>query len=288
MDDEKIYDEAELQVYLQEASELADGELWVDAFELLREAEDRFPEDATLLCMLGTISAEVDAEGLASDYYRRCLAAQPEDPHLLVTAGVGLARIDDPDAEPALRLAAALAPDLPLTRLHYGAYLVREGLVDDGLRELEAARALDAEDPRIVRELGGAFLLQDRLPRAVEELERAVGLAPEDGEIRLLYGLALLQADRGEESAEELHRAASLLPEDGEAQLVSALASASQEWDDEAWGALARAEHSAIPAGPALTSEVEEALEGGAAPAAELLRDAIGPAILRDRLRAPS
>lgn len=277
--------DGELQAFLQEASELADGGMWAEAFELLREAEDAFPEDATLLCMLGTVSAEVDADGLAADYFRRCLATNPEDATLLVTAGVGLARIDDPDAEPALRLAAALAPDVALTRLHYGAHLVREGLISDGLRELEAARALDPDDPEVAREIAGAHYLDGLLPRALEEYERAAELAPDDGEIRLLNGLVLLQAGRGEEAAEELHRAAFLLPDDGEAQLASALASAAQEWDDHAWDALARAEHSTFPASPTLQQEVEDAVEGGAVPSLELLRDAVGPALLRERVR---
>ena len=44
---------------------LTDDEQWDDAFELLREMEEDYPEDALLLSMLGTVAGEVEARGLA-------------------------------------------------------------------------------------------------------------------------------------------------------------------------------------------------------------------------------
>ncbi|NIU80224.1 MAG: hypothetical protein GWN71_43835, partial [Gammaproteobacteria bacterium] len=63
----------------------------------------------------------------AYERFKQALAQKPEDPHLLATAGAGLAAFDDPEAESALRTAAILAPDVAATRLAYGAYLSREG-----------------------------------------------------------------------------------------------------------------------------------------------------------------
>lgn len=270
---------------LREASTLADEGRLDEAYEILTEEESEHPRDPTLLCMLGWVSGEMDlTSGLAYDYYRRALAEEPLDAPVLVTLGVGLARYDDPEAERVLRLAAITAPDLLAARLQYGAYLGREGMTDAAVTELEAARAIDESDPRVPRELAAAYLLVDRSDAAVGELERAMELTELDGDIRLLYGLALIRIGRLEEAAEELHRASVELTEDGAVQLLTSLACATQEWWDEAWDALARAEGAPFPAEPSLLREAEDALEAGSEPATELLREQVAPAVLRERL----
>lgn len=269
---------------LQEASELADDERFEEAFQLLLEEESNYPEDATLLCMLGVLAEQVDVGGMAYDFFRRALQQQPDDPHLLVALGGGLARYDDPDAEGVLRLAALTAPGLGATRLGYGAYLLREGMLADALTELRAAREAEPDDPQVARELGAALLLQGDGDSGLEELERATLLAPDDADLLLLYALALIRGRRLQEAAEAAHRAALSLLADGEAQLVAGLASASQEWWDEAWDALARAEAADLPPDSAALREAEEALEAGADEAERLLLDQIAAPLLRERL----
>lgn len=273
-----------LEQRMQEASELADLGEWQEAFDVLRDAEADAPHDATLLCALGRVALELESEDLAYDYFRRCLDAQPEDPAVLVLAGTALARYDDPAAEGALRLAALAAPDLAEARLAYGAYLSREGLLELALEELTAAQRAEPDDPRILRELGTALLLAGRAMDGAAELERAAAAAPDDPELRLLLGLALLGAGRVEDGAEEVHTAARELPDDGDAQLVAALASASQEWMDEAWQALARAEEAAGAPASDLLREVEEAVEGGPEAAEAFLQEHLAPSLLRERL----
>lgn len=284
MTDPQSPESADLQQRLHEASQLSDDGRWDEAFEILREEEERHPRDPTLLCMLGVAAAEVEVSGLAYDYFRRSLAEQPVDPYLLVPLGVGLARYDDPDAEGVLRLAALTAPDLAIARFHYGAYLAREGQLQLAQEELSAARRLDASDARIARELGVTHLLAGRTEPALEELRSAVDLAEDDGDTRLFLGLALLQAGRTDEAAEEIYRAALDVPSDGEAQLVSALACAAQEWWDHAWEALARADLAEIPAESLAKEEVEEALEAGSEASEALLREEFAPSMLRARL----
>ncbi len=237
-----------------------------------------------VVCMLGVVAEEVEGVGMAYDYFRRCLDLQPQDPFVLATLGMGLARYDDPDAEGVLRLAAITAPEEPVTRLAYGAFLAREGVADLALEELEAASRLDPDDPRVAREIATAHLLAARRAQGVAELERAVALDAEDAETRLLLGLALLGGERADEAAEEIHRAALELLDDGEAQVAAALASAAREWMDAAWDALARAEGAALAAEPGLLHETEDALEAGAAAADSLLREQVAPRLLHERL----
>jgi Flp pilus assembly protein TadD len=274
-----------LDAGLQDAVRLADSEDWDAAFSLLQKLEGDHPHDATLLCMLAVTAGQVEARGLAYDYFRRCLAEQPTDPAVLVPLGAGLARYDDPDAEGVLRLAAVTAPDLPAARLHYGAYLAREGIFDLAITELRAACELDPGSAIPSRELGIALFLAGDLCGAIEELDRAAGVGPEDADTRLLYGMALAVGGRLEEAAEELHRAASELVEDGEAQMVAALACATQGWSDEAWDALARAEGATFPPDALLLGEAEDAIGADEAAASALLLETVIPAVLHERLQ---
>ena len=284
MNDSESDSASPLEEQLAEAAKLAEDGDPAAAFELLLELEQRSPEDPTLLCMLGVMAGEADASGMAYDYFRRCLAAQPEDPHLLATLGAGLARFDDPDAEGVLRLAAVTAPNLAVARFRYGAYLAREGMLELATTELTAAQELEPENAEIKRELGIARLLAGADASAVEALEDAAGLAPDDVDVRMLHGLALLRTGGLTGAAEELHAASLAAPDDTDVQLLAALACASQEWSDEAWEALARAEGASTPAESALLREVEEAIDAGAEASEDFLLTQLAPALLRERL----
>ena len=278
--------EVALEARMAEASELGDAGHWEEAFEILSAEEATHPEHPVLLCMLGAASRELGYEGQAYEYFRRCVHAGPSDPLVLVTAGTGLASLDDPDAESVLRLAALSAPDMVETRLGYGAYLAHEGLLEQAIVELRAARELDPNDADVRAELGAAHLRGGEAQLSVEELSEAVALRPEDAWTRVLYGLALQLVDRGDEAAEELYRASLDDESDGEAQLLAGLACAAQGWTDEGWNAFARAAAAPHAPSPALLHEAEEAVEEGAEAAAALLAEEVAPSMLRERLFA--
>jgi len=268
---------------LAEASALAEQELWQDAFETLIGEELSHPDDPTLLCMLGVAATEVGAGGMAYDFFRRCVSQDPEDPVLLTTAGAALARLDDPDAERVLRLAALTAPHLPAARLNYGAYLAREGLFDAAAAELEAARDLDTEDTSIRYELATTYLLSGRGDDGLLEFAEALARTPDDTWIQALYGLALFEAGRTEESAEQLLAASLERFDDWEIQAATALATAGEGWTDQAWEAIARADL-APGVDESLVREVEDRLELGSDAAGAYLRDEIAAPLLRARL----
>jgi hypothetical protein len=103
--------------------------------------------------------------------------------------------------------------------------------------------------------------------------------------LRGLYGLALLEtADRRDEGAEQLYQVSTERTDDMEIHLLSALASAAEGWEDEAWNAVARAEAAAEALDADLIREVEEAVEAGPEASLDLLREQLGPLLLRDRL----
>ena len=252
----------------------------------LRDGIEDHPDDPYLLCWLGVAERELGHAGAAYEAFRACLAAGPSDSYLLATAGNALAAFDDPEAEPALRTAALTAPDLPLARLLYGAYLTREEMIEDGLRELEAARALDPEDAMVRYELGVGLALADRRGHAIDEMYRAIEVDAGDGWAHVVLGLLLSEEGRGEEAAGVLEEGARLRPDDIEAQLIAALAAAALGGGDAPFEMLERARQWAEGADRALVDEVESRLEEGAEESAAWLSEQIGPAALRDRMMA--
>lgn len=275
----------ELENLLDRALGLADEGDWEGMAELLGEHLADHDGEPAVHCWLGVAERELGMEGVAYERFRRALALNPEDPYVLATAGNGVAAFDDPDAEQALRTAALLAPGIPLTRLMYGAWLAREGFVADGVRELAAARALDADDPQIAYELGVARYLAADLDGAADAMGDAVALGPDDGWPRIVLGLVLLEADRFDEAVGELSEGAHLHPEDVEAQLAAALAAAANGAEDLAFGMLERARIRAGEEDAELLMAVEDRLDAGADAARALLMEEMAPDMLRRRVQ---
>jgi tetratricopeptide (TPR) repeat protein len=274
---------AALETTLQRAHRLGDEGDWQAMATHLRESLEDFPGDPFVLCWLGVAERELGMETVAYERFRQCLQAQPEDPHVLATAGNAVAAFADPDAEAALRTAAMIAPQLPLARWLYGAYLSREGMLEEGLEELRAARELEPDNPEIVYELGVAHALAGNTARAVDLLYRVVELDREDGWTRVLLGLLLLEEDRADDAVAELTAGARLRPEDVEAQLLASLAAGARGMDDLAWEMLERSRQLAAGVDLALAQEVEDRLAQGPEAAEHFLRTQMAPAATRER-----
>jgi predicted Zn-dependent protease len=277
----------DVEAILRHALELGETGRWQEMATLLSESLEQDRDDPYLLCWLGVAEGELDHDGAAYEAFRRCVEQEPTDPHVLALAGSGLAQFDDPDAETALRAAALSAPDLPLARLNYGAFLSRAGMFDEALEQLEAARDLTPDDPVVRAELGAAHVLRGEPAAGLGELEQALALAPEDSWTRVLFGLVLLELDRVEEAAEELVRAARERDHDAESIILGALAAAVEGWEDAAEDLLARAEYAAEGADIKLIQEAEAAIRADGEAAARMLRESIGPSALRERLQQP-
>ncbi len=269
---------------LERALSLADEEDWAGVAELLRDHLEDFAEDPTVHCWLGVAERELGMEGVAYDRFKRVLALEPDDPYVLATAGNGIAAFDDPDAEQALRAAALTAPEVLLGRLLYGAYLAREGLMEQALVELGAAREIDPEDPQAAYELGAALAMASSWDGATDSLADAVRLDPEDGWSRVVFGLVLLEDDRMDEAVGELVAGARLRDDDVEAQLCAALAAAATGRDGIAYEMLERARMRADDVDLALVTAVEDRLDGGHEASGALLAEEIAPDALRTRL----
>lgn len=278
---------ADVDRVLTEALQLGEDGRWEDMARLLADALQEEPDDVYLLCWLGVAERELGNDNAAYDRFRRCVMQNPLDPHILAMAGAGLAAFDDPDAEMALRAAALSGPDLPMARLHYGAYLAREGMLDEAMEHLRAAVELAPDDPAMHAELGAALVLDGRVEEGAVELETTLELAPDDSWTRVVLGLVRLKLDRLEEAAEELVQAARDREDDAEAMALGAVAAAAMGWDDAAEELLARAEYAVEGTDVQLLGESEDAIRAGQDHAREFLRSTLAPSALRERLATP-
>lgn len=261
-----------------------DGE-YDEMAEVLLEALADDPDDPYLLCWLGVAERERGMEGIAYERFKQALAQDPQDPILLSIAGTGLADFDDPEAEVALRTAALLGKELPETRWRYGAWLTREGFLDEGIEELVAAARLNPEDGTVAYELGVGYALKGATGAAIDAMDRAVGMEMADeGWVRTILGLLMVEAGRSDEAVIEFDLAARVRPDDPELQVIAALARAAEGEPDSAWEFLERARFRASGLDVQLVDEAEERINEGAEEAAHFLRTTVGPSTLRERL----
>ena len=274
----------DLDDLLQQALDLGDEGDWEGMAAELRDALESAPEDPAILCWLGVAERELGLPGAAYDRFKEALAQEPTDPFVLATSGTGLAQFDDPDAEAALRSAALLAPDLALARWMYGAYLSREGLLQEALGELGAAVELAPDDPTPAYELGVAYALLGEMERALDPLARSVELDPGDGWVQVVMGLIEADLGRFEEAARDLSEGAQLCPEDVEAQLMASLAAAAIGFEDLAYEMLERGRQMARSEDLPLLEIVENRLDEGGEDAKPLLVQELLPGSLRERL----
>ena len=276
-------DEA-LDKELDRALEMGDEGDWGEMAEYLRDALDRYPGDPAVLCWLGVSELELGMEGIAYERFKACVAAEPSDPQLLAVAGSGLARFDDPAAESTLRSAALMGQDMPFVRTMYGAYLSREGMLEDALREISAALALAPDDPEALTEWGVALALSERLDEAVGAFSKAWAAEPEDGWARSLSGLVLVSLGRVEDALPDLLEAADLRPEDVELALLAALAASVSGEEDRAYELVERARLRAISGDLPMVEAVSDRVEEGHEAAKIFLEEDFVTGALRERL----
>lgn len=278
---------ADVQQLLDEALSLGEEGRWEEMANLLRVVLRDHEDDPYVLSWLGVAERELGNDGVAYEFFKRCWAAEPLDPHVLAVCGAGLAAFDDPEAGSVLRAAALTGPDVPMARLQYGAYLAREGLFAEALEQLNAAVELDPEDPTIRGELGIALALKGDLAGAAEAMEATLEMAPDDSWTRVLLGLVYVETGSMEEAAETLIRAAEERTDDGEALVLAALAAAAAGWSEAAEDAIARVEYAAENMDAEVIEEARERIEDSADSARQLLTETLAPSVLHDRLMQP-
>ena len=263
---------------------LAEEGDWEGAAAHLRELLESRPDDVVVLCSLGVVEQALGMDGVAYERFKTALGHGIEDPELLATAGAGLARFDDPEAEGVLRTATLLGPTLGRPKYLYGGYLAREGYSEEALKELDGAIELDDQEPLAFLERGVARVLAGQLEGGLDDFHRSTSLDPEDAWARVLVGLTLVELDRIEEATADLVTSARQDPEDGEVQLLASLAAAAAGDSDLAWEMLERARLVSPEDEQSGVEEIEDLLDDGPEPAVRALKSTFAPRALHMRL----
>lgn len=277
---------SDLDEILARALSLGEEGRWQEAAEGLREVLPQYGEDAALHCWLGVAERELGMDGIAYERFKTALGLQPEDPMILALAGSGVAAFDDPDAETALRAASILGPQMAEARWRYGAYLSREGMLEEALKELAVALELAPDEAVIQLEMGVAMALNGDLDGAADHFGTAVTLVPQDGWPRILLGLAEVERGQFPEADAELEAGARLRPEDAEAQFLAALAAAVNGREGVAYEMVERGRMVSDEQDLPLAAEVEDRIDDGPEAAEEMLVGEMSPGAFRDRLMA--
>lgn len=137
----------------------------------LRHARELDGTDAKTLELTGLLALHLDQPKEAKAWLLKALSLQPRDPRCLRLLALALDRMDDP-AGAEMQLAAALECDSD----HYwswhtlGELLMTRGRVQEGLRCIHRARALNVDDPasyfivaEVLAELGHLEIAQGHL-----------------------------------------------------------------------------------------------------------------------------
>lgn len=114
------------------------------------------------------------------------------------------------DAEAAYRQALAIDPNAFAAHHGLGVLLLQLGRVDEGQSELEAAAAIDADNPLVWNDLGESWRLRDAPEPAAEAYGRAIGLNPAFCEAYNNFGVLRARQGRLDEAEELLRKALSL------------------------------------------------------------------------------
>jgi TolB-like protein/Tfp pilus assembly protein PilF/tRNA A-37 threonylcarbamoyl transferase component Bud32 len=82
-------------------------------------------------------------------------------------------------SEADFKRAIELNPNYPTAHHWYGAFLVTQGRLDEGLEEASKAQTLDPLSSEITRIVGAMFLWKGQYDEAIEQSQRALGLNPD-------------------------------------------------------------------------------------------------------------
>ncbi len=205
-----------------------------EATELTRRAIELRPS-ASLFALQGTAALAAGDPAGASQSFAQALLLEPENAQAHL--GLGNLRRVGGERQAALdhyRKAAAADPTLVEAEINIGVLLASMGRAEEAMPHLERARALRADDPDILANLGFAAGQYD--PKAaIVWLQRALALKPDHA--KALGNLAIIYAglEQAEEAADFFRRALALRPRDTRLKLQLARQLAMLNQIEEAW-----------------------------------------------------
>jgi Tfp pilus assembly protein PilF len=151
------------------------------ARDTLLRATEAVPESPLVWARLSEIWLALGYRGRSGEAAERALELQPDLERAHVMKGfAALTEYRTMAAKEAFGRALTLDQADPLPRLGLGLALIREGELETGRGELDAAVALDSNSSLLRSYLGKAYFEEDRSPLAADQFEIAKELDPQD------------------------------------------------------------------------------------------------------------
>jgi tetratricopeptide (TPR) repeat protein len=177
-----------------EASVLREVKRWPEAFEVLGNANQRFPDDADLLYEQAMMAEKLQRLDEMERLLRRAIEVKPDSPHAHNALGYSLAdrSLRLPEARSLIQRALALAPGDPFITDSLGWAEFRSGNLEEALRLLRQAYAA-RPDTEIGAHLGEVLWAAGQRDEA-KRIWREVGTRDKANEV-LRETLARLRID---------------------------------------------------------------------------------------------
>ena len=174
----------------------------------LRKACEIDPRDPDVCYYLGLASYNLGRYENATDAYNKALKAPGDAGRARAGLGLVLEALGKADAgERELREATKIANGKSLPdsdpRVELGAFLFRQGRLEEAARVLEQAAGARPDSPRAQFELARILVQKESLHEAVERLKQALRLDPAYGAAHLLLGRVYFRLGRAAEGERE-------------------------------------------------------------------------------------
>ncbi|MGO7955658.1 FecR domain-containing protein [Rhizobium leguminosarum] len=196
------------------------------ALEIIKKAEQRYPDDPTLPAVRAQLAQLTDDREQMKEAIERSLSLDPDHP-MALSARAGYKAIYESDIDGALadlNRAIALAPGASGTLNSLG--LLQSSRDADGEAEQAFKKAieLDPQDPLLRANLSILYLDQGRMKEAKHEIDTAIALDPSFDIALLARGRYYLQTGERDKALQDLLAASTANPAHSQSQLMLAAA----------------------------------------------------------------
>lgn len=196
------------------------------ALEIIRKAEQHYPDDPTLPAVRAQLAQLIDDRNQMKEAFERSLALDPDHPMALAArAGYKAAYESDINGALAdLNHAIELAPGASGTLNSLGLLQSSRDANGEAEEAFKKAIELDPQDPLLHANLSILYLDQGRMKEAKREIDTAIALDPSFDIALLARGRYYLQTGERDKALEDLLAASTANPAHSQSQLMLAAA----------------------------------------------------------------
>ncbi|CAK08652.1 tetratricopeptide repeat protein [Rhizobium leguminosarum] len=196
------------------------------AIDIIRKAEQRYPDDPTLPAVRAQLAQLTDDREQMKEAIERSLSLDPDHP-MALSARAGYKAIYESDIDGALadlNRAIALAPGASGTLNSLGLLQSSRDANGEAEQAFKKAIELDPQDPLLRANLSILYLDQGRMKEAKHEIDTAIALDPSFDIALLARGRYYLQTGERDRALQDLLAASTANPAHSQSQLMLAAA----------------------------------------------------------------